>query len=266
MDRGVVILCMRKPQYACAAFNLALSIKRHSPDMNITLLTDGIHNKAFSADHFSVFNFITEIKEKSVAEAKVNIGKYVDYKHNLYIDADSICVQPLEPLFDKLKGNEFKSNVIDNYTLWTTKEAFQEFFNVDTWQTINSSWMYFENIKVFDTADKYFQKGFDRDKLDQVWGGHIPDELFFNGALAKLGIDAKVDFEPMLFDDKKKPIQIGKMCDEYYFVTFYGNQNSTRLELREWYDREMFRICAHYNMEHRFKMHEIITHKLVNEK
>lgn len=268
MNKGVVILCMRKTQYACAAYNLALTIKFHSPGINITLLSDGIHEKAFSAGHYGVFDSIIQIKEQTVADAKLNIENYVEYDQCLYIDADSICLQPLEPLFDKLNGNKFKSNVIDNYTNWVSPEYFKEMFNVETNQTINSSWIYFEDKRVFKIADKYLKKGFDVTKLVQTWGSgsHIPDELFFNGALAKLGMDAKVDFSVMFFDDKKDQRSTSVLAQEYYFLTYYGNKNNTRVELQEWYDREMFRVCAKYGIEHRFKIHEIMAHKLVNEK
>lgn len=266
--QGVVILCMRKQQYAAAAYNLALTIKFHSPGINITLLSDGIHNKLFSTGHYGAFNFIKEIKEKTVAEAKLNIENYVEYDQALYIDADSICLQPLEPLFDKLKGNKFKSNVIDNYTNWVSPEYFKQMFDVEPNQTINSSWIYFEDKRVFKIADKYLKKGFDVSNLVQTWGNssHVPDELFFNGALAKLVMDAKVDFNVMFFDDKIDQRSTSKLAEDYYFLTYYGNKNNTRLEIQEWYDREMFRVCAKYGIEHRFKIHEIMAHKLVNEK
>ena len=88
MNKGIVILCMKNAHYACAAFNLANSIKYHSPDIHITLLSDGIHNKAFSAIHFSQFDSIKEISEKTVTEAKLSINKYSDYDCTLYVDAD----------------------------------------------------------------------------------------------------------------------------------------------------------------------------------
>ena len=266
MSNGIIILCMKKQQYACAAFNLALSIRYHSPDAHITLLSDGIHNKVFGAAHFLTFNSIKEIKEQTVTEAKLSLSKYSDYKQSLYIDADSICLQDIMLLFDKLKGNSFKSNVLPNYTQWTDEETFKSFFKQDFGVTINSSWMYWESSKVFTSALKYFSKGFDLDKISPKWGVSLPDEMFLNASLTKNEIDAKINFDLMFFDEKKQPVAISELSKNFYFATFYGNKNNTGVDLQEWYDRMMFKICTKYGMEHRFKIHEILVHKLVNDR
>jgi len=266
MEKGVVIIAMRKPHYACAAFNLALSIKHHSPNIHITLVSDGVHNKAFQINEFSRFDFIKELKETSVAEAKLNVHKYVDYKQTLYLDADTLCLKDINPLFDKLSGEKFKSNQIDNYTQWTSEEAFKKFFKLDFGVTINSSFIYFENGKVFDQANKYFKKGFDKLELTENWGGHLPDEMFFNAALTKLEINPKTDFDVMYLDDKKREISFGKLVEDYYFITYYGNRQNTRLEYQEYYDKCMFRMCDKLGIEHKFKLGDIMAHKLITEK
>lgn len=270
MNKGVVILCMRKPSYACAAFNLALSIKFHSPDIHITLLSDGVHNKAFSASHFSVFDWIKEIKEPTVTAAKLSLDNYSPYKHSLYIDADSICLQPIEPIFDELKNCYFSSIVPDNYTSWTDETTFKDFFKSSPAQNINSSFIYWEEMgnDIFNVAKTFYECGFDKSKLTDKWGTstHLPDELFFNGAIAYLGTTAKTEFPVMFFDDKKAKISPTEIAEQYYFMTFYGNNSNTRLSYREWYDREMFRICSIKGIAHRFKIGDIMAHKLVNEK
>lgn len=266
MDKGVIILCMKNAHYACAAFNLANSIKYHSPNIHITLLSDGIHNKAFSGMHFSQFDSIKEIKERTVTEAKLSVNKYSDYTATLYIDADSICTQPLEPLFAKLKGNKFKSNVIANYTQWTSESVFKEFFKLDFGQTINSSWIYFESSKVFNSALNYYKRGFDITQISPKWGTQLPDEMFFNASLTKNEVDAKVDFDVMFFDEKNGELNFSDICQKYFFITFYGNKNNTRIGLQEWYDRELQRISTQKGFDHRFKLHDILANKLVMQK
>jgi hypothetical protein len=265
MEKGIVILAMRKASYAQAALNLAISIKYHTPDIDITLLTDGIHLKSFSRDYDSMFNNIVTINEKTVAEAKLNVYKYVNYKRTLYLDADSICVTDVTPLFYRLDKSKFKSNVIDNYTQWTDEKTFEEFFGIKQGLTINSSWFYFEDDKVFKQANEFLNKGFDINKITQNWGGHIPDELFFNASINKLEIDPRVDFNIMFFDERKN-IPISSITKEYYFATFYGNKNNSRYDLYSWYDKMMFKICEHFEIEHNFKIHNIMANKLVNEK
>ncbi len=263
---GVIILCVKKPSYAMAAYNLALSIQYHSPGTHITLLSDGIHSKVFQGHHFFAFNIIKEIPKSSIAKAKLSIADFAFADNNLYIDADSVCLQDINPIFEKLKGESFKSNVIDNYTNWTTPETFEEIFGVKTGQTINSSWIYFENKKVFKKAQQYLKNEFPVDRLIERWGGQLPDEMFFNAALSNLKVDAKIDFDLMYFDSKASTTMPVEIKDKFYFMTFHGNQHTSRLLLREYYDRLMSKICGHFKTQHRFKMHEIISNKLVNEK
>ncbi|MES2592407.1 MAG: hypothetical protein V4608_11010 [Bacteroidota bacterium] len=271
---GIIILALHKQTYATAAFNLALSIKKHNPDLNITLLSDNIHQKVYRTEHYAVFDWIKEISKDDYtnngqfcpAKAKLSVYKYSSYKQSLYLDADSICCQNLDSLFEQLKGFAFKSNNVEGYTQWVDTEIFKSFFGVEPGLTINSSWMYFENSKVFKQAEKYYNKGFDFKNLKQRWGKSLPDELFLNASIQKLQVDPKTAIPVMFFDDKKSRKAISEIESEYYLMTFYGNANSTSLSYREWYDKHLFKLCKEKGIEHRFKMSEIIAHKHVNSK
>lgn len=271
--KGVLILALNKQSYACAAFNLALSIKHFNPDLHITLISDNNHHHCFKTEHYSPFNFIAEIdKDDSLnegkfcpAKAKLSLYKYSTYSETLYIDADSICFKNLDSLFEKLNGNKFKSNVVNDYTQWTDSDKFKDFFGVQQGQAINSSWIYFEKQgeEIFKTAQKYYDQKFPIEKLKQKWGNSLPDELFFNGALEKLKIYSEVHYPVMFFDDRKDERSTSKLQEDFYFMTFYGNDNSTRLHFREWYDKYMFNICTKYGIAHSFKMGNIIANKHV---
>lgn len=273
--QGVIILSLKKPAYSLGAFNLALSIKHFNPSINITLVSDGEHKRHYRPEHYAVFDQIKDINlcdyidsdgSFQPALAKINIHKYSDYKQTLYIDADSLVLQDLQPLFDKLKGNKFKSNVIDGYTQWTDAETFKSFFGVDFGKTINSSWFYFEDKKVFDQANKYYSKGFNIEKISPKWGGTLPDELFFNASITKLKIDPKVDYDVMFFGnaiDKRTYSEIEK---DFFGFTLYGGQRTVRDIYIVWYDRLCFKFCANRGIEHRFKAHGILTGKHVQNK
>jgi hypothetical protein len=273
--QGVIILSLKKPAYALGAFNLALSIKHFNPSINITLVSDGEHKRHYRQEHYEVFDKIKDINlcdyidfdgSFQPALAKININRYSDYKQTLYIDADSLVLQDLQPLFDKLKGNKFKSNVIEGYTQWTDEETFKSFFGVDFGLTINSSWFYFEDKKAFDQANKYYSKSFPVDKIAPKWGGTYPDELFFNASITKLKIDPKVDFDVMFFGnaiDKRTYSEIEK---DFYGFTLYGGQRTVRDIYITWYDRLCFKFCKNKGIEHRFKAHGILTGKHVLNK
>lgn len=264
MKQGIIILCVKKPTYAAAAFNLALSIRFYSPQIHITLLSDGIHRKVFQGHHFAPFNLIKDIPQMDVAESKLSISEFTHCEHNLYVDADSICLKDITPIFEQLNGSPFKCKAINGYTNWTSPETFESFFGVKPGITINSSWLYFEKPDVFKKGLAFYKKGFPKESLTDRWGGHIPDEMFFNAAIAELKVNIETDADVMFFEVKGINTPISAINN--YFITFHGNQYTSRLMLRDYYDRVMNKICKHYGIQHKFKMHDIIHSKLVNEK
>lgn len=258
------------------AFNLALSIKHFNPNIHITLVSDNEHQSHYHPEHYKVFNSIKTISPCHHIDhngtfqpgiAKINICKYSSYKKSLYIDADSLVLQDLKPLFDRLDGSEFKSNVIKGYTQWTDDKSFKEFFGMDFSTTINSSWFYWEDNKVFEQAQHYYAKGFPIENINPKWGYNTyPDELFFNAAIQRTGTDPKVDFEVMFFGnviDKRTNDQIEK---DFYAFTLYGGQKTVRLPYIEWYDRLCFKFCSALKIEHRFKSGEIVKNKHVQNR
>jgi hypothetical protein len=274
--QGIIILALQKSAYSTGAFNLALSIKHYNPNINITLVSDGEHLKHYRPAHFSVFNWIKEIKlcdyintdgKFQPALAKIRINEYSTYDGTLYLDADSICLQDLQPFLDKLKGSEFKSNVIEGYTQWTDEKFFNEFFGFGFGKTINSSWYYWEKIDVFKAANEFYSKGFPVDKIMPKWGsGTLPDELFFNAAITKCGVDPKVDYEVMFFGNVIDIRTLTELQEQHYLFTLYGGIRTVRSIYIDWYDRLMIKICESKGMEHRFKSHGILTGKHVNNK
>jgi hypothetical protein len=161
------------------------------------------------------------------ALAKINLHKYSTYEESLYIDADSLCLKDLQPLFDKLKGSDFKSNVIPGYTNWTDEETFKSFFGVDFGKTINTSWFYWEDPRVFVQANKYYSEGFPLDKITPKWGGTYPDEMFFNASLTKLNIDPSFD-DVMFFGNNIDARTFDKIEEHYFAFTLYGNRTTVR--------------------------------------
>lgn len=269
---GVIILSLKKPAYSLGAFNLALSIKHFNPNINITLVSDGEHRKHYRPEHYAVFDWIKEIAicdyidsigSFQPALAKINIHKYSTYKETLYIDADSLVLQDLQPLFDKLKGNKFKSNVIDGYTQWTDEKIFNDFFMVPFGVTINSSWYYFENHKVFEQANKYWSKGFNVNDISPKWGGTLPDEMFFNASITKLKVDPKVDFDVMFFGQAIDHRTYSELERDFFAFTLYGGMRTVRDIYVTFYDRLCFKMCTAKGIEHRFKAKDILVGKHV---
>lgn len=274
--RGVIILALKKSAYSTAAFNLAMSIKHHSPNLHITLVSDGEHLNNYHPAHFATFDWIKEIKicdyidkdgSFQPALAKLNIYKYSTYEQTLYIDADSLILKDINPIFESLDGSSFKSNVIDQYTQWTDEKTFNEFFGFGFGKTINSSWFYWEKTDVFEHALSFYNRKFPVDKISPKWGsGTLPDELFFNAAITKTGVDSKLNLDVMFFGNVISPKTFDELQSDFFMFTLYGGLKTVRNIYVDWYDRLMFKICGAKQLEHRFKAHGILTGKHVNNK
>lgn len=274
MTQGVIILSLMKKSYSMGAYNLALSIKHFSPSIQITLVSDNEHQKHYREEHYKVFDSIKTISRHHYIDdgmfqpalAKLNINKYSSYDKTLYIDADSLVLQDLQPMFDKLSGSEFKSNYLENYVQWTDAETFKEFFGVDQGQVINSSWFYFEKTEVFEQANKYWRKGFDADKIEPKWGLSLPDELFFNASLIKLGVDPKAGFEPMFFGNLIDSRTLTELQQDYFMFTLYGGRNTVRSVYVDFYDSLCRNMSRAKGQEHLFKARDILSGKHVQNK
>lgn len=109
MTRGCVIYALKKPAYGKFAWNLAVSIKAHSPDIPICVIHDDsalTHLEQWQLDFFTHRIRINDEDLKhgikfSPGKAKLCGYKYFPFDKNMIIDADSICIAPVENLFDK---------------------------------------------------------------------------------------------------------------------------------------------------------------------
>lgn len=286
---GIIILALKKSAYYQAAANLAMSIKHYNKSIHITLVSDGGHNEHYRAEHYSYFDWIKQIGFNdyndengfSPALAKINIYKYSEYDNTLYIDSDTLVLQDLQPLLDKLNdlGGLFYSNVLgsggyeDNihYQAWATNEKLWEYFGLKKDQivyTFNSSWIYFkkESKGIFQRVYNNYVRGFDKKDLKNKWGNTLPDELFFYGTLAQLEINPTASMDVCFFGEKVDERDLDELQDYFYMFTLYGGRSTVRLIYREWYDRLCFMMCRENGLEHYFKSNGILQGKHVIEK
>ena len=292
MKQGIIILALKKDAYYCSAFNLALSIKYYNSNINITLLSDGGHRKTFNTFNYGVFDWIKEIDKEDMqdtdgnfcpAKAKININKYSSYDNTLYIDADSIVLQDLQPLLDKLTNMEgnFYSQYFDTggknddilYNAWSTNEKLWSFFNLKEdaqINTINTSWIYFNKNtkKLFKKINDNYNKNFGLENLKNNWGGTMPDELLYVGTLAQMGINPKNDLDMMFFGDLLDSRGLEHLQKTFFAFTLYGGgvgRTTVRDAYITWYDRLMFKMMESFGQEHRYKSHLILINKHINK-
>lgn len=261
---GIILIAIGSKGYAYMAANLAYSIKRFSPNVNVSLLCDSVHEK-IEPEYKDVFDQIIPVNESDCytdarldpAKLKIKLYDYLPYEGNLYLDVDALVIKDIEPLIDRLdKDGRFYITQKEGegghddhipYSIWTANHHLVEYFEVPQDHkivSIQSSWAF---IRKNNEADKFFtellrlyDRGFPMDKLTIKWGGGYPDELFYSGLVSKLGLDVAFDEKVIYFGHRGNTLGRAEIEQQYYVLSMYGNANGnsmTTLRYWEMYDQ-----------------------------
>jgi hypothetical protein len=282
--KGIVLQSFGNYGYHYAAVNLAASIKHHNPTLSITWLRHEGQLEYLRSDTPNFFDNVIDLPDSVVhnpALAKIEVLNKLPYDHNLVLDVDALCMADLEPLLDtfirskkhfitEITGEGKKGEEIP-YDIWAKHEDSFKFFGLkdtDTWYTTQTSWFYAVKgakvDKLYTELRKYFDKGFDKNKLKNKWGRYMPDELYFSGVLSKLKINAKTEEKPMFFGSKVMELS---ELNKYYIMSLYGagtGTTTTRMMYWEHYDRMMQQVMRAHGYRHVYKGSYIQEHKIVN--
>jgi hypothetical protein len=271
---GVVLLAFGKPQYYWAAYNLAFSIRKHSPNVNITVLFDDpLKGISHCQDFMQYINNIGSIdsddiytnKKLDPGKVKVNLYKYLPYDCNLYLDVDAIALKDIQPMIDELaqSGKHYVSHTVGYHTIdkgrdfkemqWAWADKMWAHFNLlpsYVMPAINSSMQWIvkgsEAEAIYRTAkDLYFNNPIPIKELRMKWGGGQPDELYMNVALAIRGIDpALKQYTPnngseggMIHFAMQRGLSFEKITENYYLQSYYGGAGFTPIFYINWLDR-----------------------------
>ena len=271
---GVVLLAFGKPQYYWAAYNLAFSIKKHNPNVNITVLFDDpLKGISHCQDFMQYINNIGSIdaddiytnKKLDPGKVKVNLYKYLPYDCNLYLDVDAIALKDIQPMIDELSqsGKHYISHTVGYHTIdkgrdfkemqWAWADKMWTHFNLLSsyvMPAINSSMQWIvkgsEAEGIYTTAkDLYFNNPIPIKELRMKWGGGQPDELYMNVALAIRGVDpalkayTKNDGSEggMIHFSMQRGLTFEKITENYYLQSYYGGAGFTPIFYINWLDR-----------------------------
>ena len=269
------------PAYAYATYNMAVSIKRYSPDTLIGLIHDSNVNY-LPSDWRDLFDNLEVLKPDDYltdnkldpGKAKVSVYNYLPYKHNLCLDVDGILLKDIEPLFETLiedernylcesHGSGLKSDKI-NYSIWAKHEDIWQHFNVDedtTFHAIQTSLFYVkkcaETKKLFQYALSNYN--FPMDKLTHRWGGTMPDELIISGSLAHFKLNPDMGMRAVFFGNENTDKPDEYITDNFYILSIYGNgegRTLTKLRFLKLYSKLVIRLAD--IMGKRFYKHELI--------
>lgn len=286
MDRGILLIAFGKKGYLRMAYNLAFSIKHFDSTLQITLVTsEGI--TGIKPDEWAIFDRVKTLTSDdytsrgNIDPAKVKARIYhlgaEHYEHTLYLDVDAVAVADVKPLLDHCanSGAGYLTDVVGRggkgdevpYSIWASNEHIFQWFDLHddaTLYGIQSSWAYFNRTKAKALGDAvlhYYNEQFPITMLNHSWGGTLPDELLYQGAVAKLNI------APTLIGFDRKPIFFGHSSGttvkdiraNYLLLSCYGNSGSrslTKLEYIELYDRLMRDYKKAAGQQHGYKLRE----------
>ena len=288
--QGVSLLAIGKSDYGTWAYNLARSLRFFHPDIQIQLVFEP---SAVGGIDTSVFDMLTEMSPEDARRggrlnpsyAKLKMIDYypLSWDKVMFLDVDTIAIAPFEHLFDEMV-NHFqihtwektdKQEGVFNNMLWMRMEDMRRIFGLPT-ELIpgtNSSYQIMElNAETEaiyrDALEAYymFEMGYSSRDLLMHWGRKksgaiLPDELFFNAALAKReGYDQE---NVMLFhkpsDGDLRPL------DDYVnegkcFMGFWGDKTYNSLKAKMTYDL----LVKKYTGQTRPVIDKLLKTKFVN--
>jgi hypothetical protein len=299
----VVLLAFGKPQYYWAAYNLAFSIRKHSPNINITVLFDDpIKALSHCQDLMQYINHIGHIalediytnKKLDPGKVKVNLYKYLPYDRNLYLDVDAIALKDIQPMIDELaqSGKDYISHCVGYHTIdkgrdfkemqWAWADKMWAHFNLLSsyvMPAINSSMQWIvkgsQAEAIYRTAkDLYFNNPIPIKELRMKWGGGQPDELYMNVALAIHGIDPALKaYEKndgseggMIHFSMQRGLSYQEVIENYYLQSYYGGAGFTPRFYIDWLDRMLAADFKAIGKRHNFLISRITQNKYADGK
>jgi hypothetical protein len=300
---GVVLLAFGKIQYYWAAYNLAFSIKKHSPNVSITLLFDDML-KAVSQcpDMMKYADSIAEIdaadiytnKKLDPGKVKVNLYKYLPYERNLYLDVDAIALKDIQPMIDELaqSGKDYISHCVGYHTIdkgrdfkemqWAYADKIWAHFGLPSdavMPAINSSMQWIvKGVQIQELYQQarhlYMDKTIDPKDLRQKWGAGQPDELYMNVALAILGIDPALKHYDnikgseggMIHFAMTRGLTFQEVTENYYLQSYYGGAGFTPRFYVDWLDRMLNADFKAIGKRHIYQISRIAENKYADGK
>lgn len=297
MTKGVTLLAIGRDAYRIWAVNMALSIKHFAPDLLIQLVVSPEIKAALKYYKQDIcFDYLTEIDNEHThingvfapGKAKIALPSYFIFDKTLYLDTDGVVIKDLTPVFDL--PYDLIMHVHNYYVLgeiespesmyWCNSSVIMKHYNLapeTKLPAINSSAFVYtntnENKALFQQAyDNISNNPIPREKLFKTWGrglGLQPDELYLNIAIGQTKVYPEsiylMHFRPN--NHKGKLPTFDEIKQHHYGVGLYGGEDTNHASVKNIYDAVMRPIWeAKFPDKHYLKAHQLLPHKIVNEK
>lgn len=281
---GIIITALDSPYYGKYAFQLALSIKHTSPNVNIALLCNDPGKAHLSPGEQAFFDKIIKVNKTAVTsngrEATLKFKTFLydisPYDRTLYLDADTLLnpKRSIENMLSELpkdckftmqnRGHQDLKSSSDEtlnsrFTIWANslhiKKAYK--FTEGKLFNLSSEFIYFvkdkEVKRLFDTAKKVY----DNPKVQyEFFNGGVPDELPFAIAMIECGMYPHQDvYRPFYWEafDKKRLLHSPReLYAQYYGVSFGGNLQESFI--KKFYHNLAQYYCNQFGVQHVFDL------------
>lgn len=279
MSEGIVLIAIGHPMYAHMAFNLAMSIRYHAPEIPISVIREKDSLNQLFQWQRDIFTSEIQIDISSLIrndkveylKAKTFLYDLSPYDKTIFFDADTICSPYKNPteLF-KLSGLVFanRGEVSDGNGIsqWVNLKSFMAHYNLSHWYDLSSEFIYFEksdlNKKFFDDAKLFYDddsipvvtfKEKHKEKKEGIteFGGGKPDEIPFGLAIEKNNIRFQSPYLPSYWQPQyvAKMIPDLRIQKEFYLISAGGN--AIQKNIKRIYDN----LCKYYC--HKSKLNHI---------
>lgn len=263
VNKGIILISTGHAYYGLMAYNLACSIKSVE-DVQIAVVFDEAGLSHLTAEQVQMFDHKIELPSEYITGfgVKLHLDQLTPFTHTLFCDADMLWLgrKPSE-LFDELAGAGFsiitegdsdKPN--PKYYFWADEKEIMSAYGVTkVWQT-RSEVLYFEKgCKVFTKAREL--KPEEKLKTIRMFGEFIPDELYFNIAMALLGVDPhKPNWMPGYWARLHSEVMpnLALLYKDYYLLSFGSNAASPIMKRS--YDNVMRVVCNKLKLPYLFKL------------
>ena len=193
MDRGVLLIATGHRQYVQEALDLAISLRLHSPNLPVALVTDRQTDSQRLNRTFShVIPYRPDFGE--AFSQKLFIDEYSPFSRTLFLDTDCLVTRSIEFVFEMFADHSF---VIPGRAF--TTGTWYGFNITEMMKTLNVNWIprmntgmiYFEvgdaALRVFSMARDFLRRGRELG-VQEFREGHMPDEPAFGFAMAALDV------------------------------------------------------------------------------
>jgi hypothetical protein len=263
LKKGIILIATGHANYGNMAYNLALTIKKVE-QMPIAIIFEGSSLSHLNENQKKIFDFIIELPEtfRQGFGTKLHLDQLTPFDKTLFLDVDMLWLgrKPSE-LIDSLEGigftciTEGNSDEINHkYYFWADPEEIKTVYQVKKVWQIRSEVMYFEKgTKVFKKAREL--KPESKLKTIRKFGDKIPDELYFNIALALLELDPhQPKWMPAYWSRLHGEVmpKLSDLFKEYYLLSFGSNAVSPIM--KKTYDNVMTVATNKLGLPYLFKL------------